>query len=117
VRENRKHARVEARLRCWCEAESVTFYARIDNISEGGLFLRTHTPLAKGTAAQLRIGQGADGIETEAQVMWSSAMGAEGPPGMGLRFEGLSGDTRARLRALVGVERVVSAGAPLELSP
>ena len=38
--ENRKSARVPTRLRCWCEGENVTVYARIGNLSEGGLFLR-----------------------------------------------------------------------------
>src|SRR6185369_3065374 len=47
--ENRKTERVPSRLRCWCEGENVTVYARIGNLSEGGLFLRTSTPLERGS--------------------------------------------------------------------
>ncbi len=57
--ENRKHARVPSRLRCWCEGENVTVYARVGNLSEGGLFLRTSTPLATGAVATVRFGDGA----------------------------------------------------------
>src|SRR5437773_1430179 len=67
--ENRKFARVPTRLRCWCEGENVTVYARIGNLSEGGLFLRTSTPLSEGSKATVRFGQDSS-IEATATVVW-----------------------------------------------
>ena len=55
MRENRKTGRAEARLRCWCEGENVTFFARMGDLSEGGLFVRTSTPLEVGSEAKIRF--------------------------------------------------------------
>src|SRR5438093_13018024 len=86
--DNRKTARVPSRLRCWCEGENVTVYARIGNLSEGGLFLRTSTPLQRGAHATLRFGVGDESeVEARAVVIWSRGDGDAGPPGMGLKFE------------------------------
>jgi uncharacterized protein (TIGR02266 family) len=103
--ENRKFARVPTRLRCWCEGENVTVYARIGNLSEGGLFLRTSTPLSQGSRATLRFGQDTQAIEAEATVVWSRADGDSGPPGMGLRFEVIEGKRLEELRKLIQSEQ------------
>lgn len=86
MREMRKHPRVSTRLRCWCEGENVTFYARIGDLSEGGLSIWTSTPLNTGSRARLRLGNGHT-IEAPAVVVWSRTEGDHGPPGMGLKFE------------------------------
>jgi uncharacterized protein (TIGR02266 family) len=101
--EHRQHERVLARLRCWCEAENVTFYARVANISEGGLFLRTSTPLPKGARTHLRLAMaGPDNIEAPAEVMWTRDDGIDGgPPGMGLRFEKLDESSLSALRKII----------------
>ena len=67
--DNRKTERVPSRLRCWCEGENVTVYARIGNLSEGGLFLRTSTPLERGSRTVVRFGE--SNIEATAQVVWA----------------------------------------------
>ncbi|RKH65352.1 TIGR02266 family protein [Corallococcus llansteffanensis] len=103
--ENRKHARVGTHLRCWCEGENVTLYARVANLSEGGLFLRTSTPLAKGARAQVRLSQATDTeLQAQATVVWlrGGEQPVGRPPGMGLRFEGLDAD------ALVSLRRIIS---------
>jgi len=107
--ENRKYARVPTRLRCWCEGENVTVYARIGNLSEGGLFLRTSTPLSQGSRAVVRFGGDAT-IEAEATVVWCRSDGDSGPPGMGLRFEVIEGKRLDELRKLIQSERQAPKG-------
>ncbi|MBL8954177.1 MAG: TIGR02266 family protein [Myxococcaceae bacterium] len=101
--ENRKYTRVPSRLRCWCEGENVTVYARIGNLSEGGLFLRTSTPLTEGSRAVVRFGGDAS-IEAQATVVWCRADAESGPPGMGLRFEVIEGKRLEDLRKLIQTE-------------
>jgi len=102
--ENRKHTRVPSKLRCWCEGENVTVYARIGNLSEGGLFLRTSTPLSEGSKAMVRFGS-ENSIEASATVVWSRADGDGGPPGMGLRFELIDEKRLSELRKLIQNEQ------------
>ncbi len=103
--ENRRYIRVASRLRCWCEGENITVYARIGNLSEGGLFLRTSTPLAAGAVATIRIGTEAV-FETHARVVWARVDGEEaGPPGMGLEFQEVDGRRREALRRLIASEQ------------
>ena len=104
--ENRKFSRVPSRLRCWCEGENVTVYARIGNLSEGGLFLRTSTPLSEGSRATVRFGQDATTIEAQATVVWCRADGDLGPPGMGLRFEVIDQMRLDQLRKLIQSEQL-----------
>ncbi len=110
--DNRKHTRTSSRLRCWCESDSVTFYARIGNISEGGLFLRTSTPLPRGVQTRVRLGDPAEpSLETEALVVWARATEGGGPPGMGLRFETLDEGARGRLREIIAQQQVAHGSA------
>jgi len=101
--ENRRHARVSSRLRCWCEGENVTVYARVGNISEGGMFLRTSTPLERGAKATLRFGQ-EEPVEAHALVVWSRVEGETGPPGMGLAFQDVDDGRREKIRRILETE-------------
>lgn len=85
----------------------MTVYARIGNLSEGGLFLRTSTPLERGARTVVRFGDsGNTQIEATAQVVWArSNEGAEGPPGMGLEFVDVDDNRRQEIRKLVEVEQ------------
>ena len=105
VSENRKNLRVSSQLRCWCEGQNVTVFARIGNLSEGGLFLRTSTPLERGSRAVVRFGGGDQPIEATARVVWSRLEGQGGPPGMGLIFEEVDESRRAAIRRIVETER------------
>ncbi|WP_223632153.1 TIGR02266 family protein [Corallococcus sp. EGB] len=109
--ENRKHARVGTHLRCWCEGENVTLYARIANLSEGGLFVRTSTPLAAGTRTQVRLTQQATDTQLQAQatVVWlrQDEQPAGRPPGMGLRFEALDADALTSLRRIISQQQLL----------
>ena len=103
--ENRKFLRVPSRLRCWCEGENITVYARIGNLSEGGLFLRTSTPLIEGSRALLRFGSESP-VEAQARVVWARLEGQGGPPGMGLVFEGVDADRLETIRRLIQAEGI-----------
>ena len=84
----------------------MTVYARIGNLSEGGLFLRTSTPLERGSRTVVRFGE--SNIEATAQVVWArNNEGAEGPPGMGLMF------VEAILRAQATAAPAHAEGAPM----
>lgn len=104
--ESRKHSRVSTRLRCWCEGENVTVYARIGNLSEGGLFLRTSTPMPKGaqTLVRFRDGDAADAeeVSAEATVVWTRDGLGDQPAGMGLRFGPMDPQKLETIRRLVG---------------
>ncbi len=106
--EQRQHERVPCRLRCWCEGENVTVYARIANLSEGGMFLMTSIPLTHGERARLRFGLGtALEMETSAEVVWTHAGDEQGPPGMGLRFQEMDQDKLVKIRQIIQNERPV----------
>ncbi len=101
----RRHPRLPARLRCWCEGEEVTLYAQMANISEGGLFVKTHVPLPLGSRVRIRLGGAEEDLEVSAEVVWRRAAGEDAPgedPGMGLRFEPLDAGAAAALREHLG---------------
>lgn len=114
MKENRKHPRTFTRLRCWCEGDNVTFYARVGNLSEGGLFLRTSTPLEPGARTRLRLRNGdeSSAVEATATVIWSRRGGQES--GMGLRFEALDEPSREHLRRLIQHEVGVTGRAAVD---
>lgn len=104
--DKRQHQRVSSRLRCWCEGQEVTFYARVHNLSEGGLFLKTLTPLEEGARARLKLEDGEHRVDAEAVVVWSQVEAAnDTPAGMGLAFVELPDPAREQLRRLVGREQ------------
>ena len=99
--ERRRHVRVPYSQRGWFEAGAITLYAAVGNISEGGIFVRTHAPLARGTMAVIRLPVGGDGeLEAEAEVVWESS-GSQGPAGMGLCFRRMDERGRERLNAFL----------------
>jgi len=87
--ERRRHPRVATRSRCWCETEGVTLYARLLNVSEGGVFICTCAPLPPGAEATLRfcVEKSGPQLAVQAVVAWTRDRpdGAE-LPGVGLRF-------------------------------
>jgi uncharacterized protein (TIGR02266 family) len=112
--ENRRYARVPSRMRCWCEGNNVTLYSRVGNLSEGGLFLRTSTPLQEGARATVRLGVGEEAgpeLHTSVKVVWTRQNGQSWPPGMGLEFEALDAAGLDRLRQIISNERARWPGA------
>jgi uncharacterized protein (TIGR02266 family) len=111
--ERRKHERTRSRLRCWCEAGDITLFSKVGNLSEGGMFLQTNTPMALGERTRLRL-RCADQreVRTEAVVVWSREQREnERPAGMGLRFEGMAPEALEHLRrVIVEEQRLVALG-------
>lgn len=117
--ERRRHARVDAAARCWCEADGVTLYAPVANVSESGLFVRTFAPLAPGSRAfvTVELPDGGRGLRAGAVVVWRRN-GIPGAPttGMGLTFVALEPSRHERLRRFVTrsaspARRTISGGA------
>jgi len=87
-------------------------YARIGNLGEGGLFLRTNTPLREGAKAQVRFGDDRQhGVSAAVRVVWTSDGAGVAPPGMGLQFEGLDEKSIQELRQIILGEQSQKAGA------
>lgn len=64
----------------------------LENLSQGGVFIRCDPPLAAGTPLRLQIdpGDGDAGIEVDAVVVWSRELpNMDGPAGIGVSFDNL----------------------------
>ncbi|HTG01545.1 MAG TPA: TIGR02266 family protein [Nitrospirota bacterium] len=72
------------------------------NISEGGLYLRTASPLPEGTVVRIRFSlpHDSDPLELSGEVVRSQTLDTQmqAEPGMGLRFLGISEDQIGRIR-------------------
>lgn len=79
-------------------------FARATSVSADGLFVRTATPEAPGTALRLRIVDDAGvTVALEGVVAWCNPPGPSAiDPGMGVRFVGVHARDRQRLTALIG---------------
>ena len=73
------------------------------DINEGGLFIETEKPKSIGTEVTMRFNLpgSEDGIETVGRVVRISAGDDSMPPGMGIEFDELTDDDRARIDAIV----------------
>lgn len=74
------------------------------NLSEGGLFVETTRPVARGTPLRLAIdpGDGSDPIAVDATVVWSRELATrDGPAGFGVAFRDLEAEEYAALGRLV----------------
>ena len=88
----RSSERIEVTWSVDCETEDTFLYANITNISELGIFVRTESPLPRGTVLTLRFAppRAVDGFVLEGKVQWVNPMrpGDDNPnPGMGIRLE------------------------------
>lgn len=74
-----------------------------ENISEGGIFVKTDHPLSPGTQFRLKIRVGDRLIETEAQVIWTKEFGPTPGriSGMGARFLSIDSATQLYLRDMI----------------
>ncbi len=80
------------------------------NISEGGLYLRTHAPLKEHTVLHLKftLPLGAEVIETAGEVVRTAQLEARmhAEPGMGIQFIDLPEATRGQIRNYVQWELI-----------
>jgi type IV pilus assembly protein PilZ len=84
-----------------CVAEETFLYAKIANISEMGIFVKTTEPLAVGTDLDLSFAPpSAEPFKLQGTVQWINPVRDDGDnpnPGMGIRFRNLSVEDRERI--------------------
>lgn len=103
--EPRKTPRVPVRMRVEIEEQDPQRYLTAVNISEGGIYLRTHAPLPIHTLLHLtfNLPLDADTIRVAGEVVRTSLLGThlETEPGMGLHFVDLAEDAKNRIKSFV----------------
>ncbi len=115
--ERRNGERISVDWNVDCETEDTFLFATITNISAMGIFVRTVDPLPLGTTMILKFapelvstasGDGlrpaspADYFELRGTVQWINPAKPSCPnPGMGIQFEALLPEDRARLVLVV----------------
>jgi len=113
-KEKRKHARVRPRgVVAHVRAATASFACHVENLSAGGLFLRTDQQLARGTPLQLDLVKpgGRKALHLAAAVAGvitpEEAVSAHLIPGLGVQFVELADEEAKRLEELLtalGVE-------------
>lgn len=73
------------------------------NVNEGGVFIETETPPPTDTRVSLQFKlPGTDiPIQARGRVAWVQPAGGDEPAGMGVEFESLGSDARARIDDIV----------------
>jgi uncharacterized protein (TIGR02266 family) len=108
--QRRNTPRVPARMRVEIKEGTPDKSLMCINISEGGVYLRTHEPLPEGTALRLKftLPRDVESLELEAEVVRTSPLGIqiETEPGMGLRFRGIPEEVQKRIRNFVQWELI-----------
>jgi hypothetical protein len=85
--ELRDHRRAGFEGRAWCESSGLTLYVPVSNVSRGGMFLQTVTPLPPGSALQISFEAGEhEKVVAGVEVVWSCRAGRSS--GVGCRVLG-----------------------------
>lgn len=106
--DKRKNARVSvtARVDYEIESEDTFLFEYMTNLSRGGIFLATRSPLEVGTVTKLRFTLPDDGrtIEVTGRVTWVNPYRPRGKnlnPGMGIEFMDLDEGDKDAVTKLV----------------
>ncbi len=90
VGEKRQSPRRQLSVRCWLADGQHTIFARIHDVSQGGLSMRVPVPFALGTELEVALTTSGHGgalvvpVRVVARVVWLRT--AESGPRMGTRF-------------------------------
>jgi uncharacterized protein (TIGR02266 family) len=100
---NRVHPRVELQVEVSLESEHNFYTGLSSNLSEGGLFVATETPLPLGTRLLVRFAlEGAGSpIDAVGEVCWLRPRSRDFPMGFGMRFLEISAEALARVATFV----------------
>lgn len=102
LKDHRRHERISPKLRCWCEGDNVTIYARVSNLSEGGLFLRTPTTFNVQPHLRIRVPLTSElEMVALARVIWQKPKTGLDGSGIGLEFQTLNATQRQSLRRFI----------------
>jgi hypothetical protein len=92
---HRRHTRVEAKVAGHVRGGESSGAAEIDNISLGGLFMRTNAPLPVGLALTIELKSATDALTLSGKVVSASG------DGVGIAFDVLPGETERRLKGVL----------------
>ena len=100
---HRKEERIPKTLSIRFKDRQSFIKAYSENISAGGLFLRTEKPLKQGEAffLKLQLPETADPMEIKCEVAWARKQvedSANRPSGMGIKFTGISDRDRSSIK-------------------
>lgn len=103
--DRRRHERFDVEVQVDYRSGDNFLFSYIQNISEMGIFIRSDNPLPVGTRLELRF-RPEDGtsLELSGMVVWVNPVRPIGEninPGMGVRFDDLTPESRERLVELV----------------
>ena len=104
--DRRRHPRYATRMRVWCEGAATTLYVPVTNVAEGGLFVRTVSPLSPGETVRLVLRpDDHEEVVATGHVAWSRGRGEEGIAGMGVSIDTFESGQDAYQRMLSRVGR------------
>ena len=101
---HRRHTRVEAKVAGHVRTGDAAGAAEVENISVGGLFMKTNAPLPVGLALNIELQSAHETVHIAGKVVGTT------PLGVGVEFDALPAETERKLRALlVELERAPDA--------
>ena len=92
---HRRHTRVEAKVAGHVRTGDAAGAAEIENISVGGLFMKTNAPLPVGLTLNIELQSAHETVQLAGKVVGTT------PQGVGVEFGALPADTERKLRALL----------------
>ncbi len=101
--ERRRSHRAECTVRVDYATVDEIFSEFTRDINEGGLFIETEKPRPAGTevSMQFTLPGGHEAVTTVGRVVRVSEGEDSSPPGMGIEFENLSDEARARINEII----------------
>jgi len=117
--ERRRSSRVDLVVRVDYKTVDELFSEFARNINEGGLYVETDSPpqLGSSVALQFKVPGGEDPIQVMGRVVRISEGEIGEPPGMGIEFDDLNGQSRELINELVRNLRVGVAEPESESEP
>ncbi len=109
--ENRKHERIDTEylVHVTVPAGGNVLEGTCLNLSEGGLFVQMLDPPPQGSAhhMELRLEPIDQTVRVDGTVFWvrQEEPDSQLPPGVGMRFEGMSDETRGLIRKAIAEQK------------
>lgn len=105
LEEHRATPRASLEVELHLASDSHFFSGLSGDISEGGVFVSTYRELATGTLVDLEFSlPGSDRVmKAKGEVRWHRSASPDAPPGVGIAFEELADDDRARIHHFCSV--------------
>ena len=92
---HRRHTRIEAKVAGHLRTGDASVAAEIDNISVGGLFMRTNVSMPVGLQLTVEIKAASGSVHVNGKIVGTTN------DGVGIEFDVLTTDTEQRLRTML----------------